>query len=73
VGVAFDPAMLHWPPGRRETDGIWAKHWYGSVEQSTTFQPYKPKNEHVPAEQSYLLHQCEAMYAELYEQRLRPE
>ena len=29
VGVEFDPAMLSWPPGLRETDGVWAKHWYG--------------------------------------------
>ena len=40
LGVPFDDAMLSWPPGRRETDGIWAKHWYASVEQSTSFGPY---------------------------------
>ena len=28
VGVDFMEAMLSWPPGLRETDGIWAKHWY---------------------------------------------
>jgi hypothetical protein len=37
LGIAFDPAMLNWPPGRRETDGIWAAHWYESVEASTGF------------------------------------
>ena len=25
IGVEFDPAMLSWPPGPHETDGIWAK------------------------------------------------
>ena len=34
-------AMLSWPPGLRETDGIWAKHWYGEVAKSTSFQPYR--------------------------------
>ena len=29
VGVEFMDVMLSWPPGLRETDGIWAKHWYG--------------------------------------------
>jgi hypothetical protein len=37
LDIGFDPAMLHWPPGRRATDGIWAAHWYGAVEESTGF------------------------------------
>ena len=41
VGVEFDDAMLSWPPGLRETDGVWAKHWYGEVARSTSFQPYQ--------------------------------
>jgi hypothetical protein len=36
-GIAFDPAMLAWAPGRRATDGVWAPAWYESVEQSTRF------------------------------------
>jgi hypothetical protein len=39
LGIAWDPAMLTWPPGRRATDGIWAAHWYGAVEASTGFGP----------------------------------
>ena len=39
VGIAFDPAMLSWPPGLRETDGVWAKHWYGEVAKSNGFAP----------------------------------
>jgi hypothetical protein len=35
--VPFDPAMLSWPPGRRETDGVWAPVWYHAVERSTGF------------------------------------
>jgi len=35
VGVAFTPRMLSWPPGRRESDGVWAKYWYDSVIAST--------------------------------------
>jgi hypothetical protein len=31
--------MLSWEPGRRETDGVWAEHWYGAVERSTGFGP----------------------------------
>lgn len=37
LGIPFDPAMLHWPKGRRASDGVWAPAWYASVEQSTGF------------------------------------
>lgn len=37
--VEFDSAMLAWPPGRRASDGVWAEHWYASVEASTGFGP----------------------------------
>jgi hypothetical protein len=37
LGIAFQPSMLRWPPGRRATDGIWAKYWYEQVERSSGF------------------------------------
>ena len=37
LAIPFDPAMLHWPRGRRASDGVWAPAWYASVEQSTGF------------------------------------
>ncbi len=36
-GVPFDPAMLSWAAGRRDTDGVWAPVWYQTVERSTEF------------------------------------
>lgn len=45
LGIAFEPAMLSWPPGRRDTDGVWAPAWYDAVERSTGFSapaPAKP-------------------------------
>ncbi|MEZ5668359.1 MAG: HAD family hydrolase [Alphaproteobacteria bacterium] len=39
LGIAFDAAMLHWPPGPRPEDGVWAAHWYGAVLTSTGFAP----------------------------------
>jgi len=38
-GIAFDEAMLAWPPGRRASDGVWAPAWYEAVEQTTGFAP----------------------------------
>jgi hypothetical protein len=37
LDIRWDPAMLNWAPGRRETDGVWAAHWYNAVEKSTGF------------------------------------
>ena len=71
VGVPFDEAMLSWPQGTRETDGIWAKHWYASVEQSTGFKPYTPKDDPLPKNLIPLYDACLPNYELLYEQRLR--
>jgi Sulfotransferase domain len=38
-GAPFDEAMLAWPSGPRDSDGVWAPAWYESVEQSTSFAP----------------------------------
>jgi len=38
VGLEFIEAMLSWAPGLRDTDGVWAKHWYGEVATSTGFR-----------------------------------
>jgi hypothetical protein len=71
LGIPFDEAMLSWPPGRRDTDGIWAPHWYASVEQSTGFEPYRPREEVAPPELADLLARCLSHYETLYAQRLR--
>ena len=42
-GITFYEEMLNWPAGRRETDGVWAPHWYEAVEKSTGFEPYQAR------------------------------
>ena len=69
--IDFAETMLSWPPGPRDTDGVWAKHWYDAVLKSTTFQKYKPKDETVPAHLAGLLHEAEKIYGQLYDCRLR--
>ena len=39
LDLGFDEAMLAWPPGRRDSDGVWAPAWYAEVEKSTGFAP----------------------------------
>jgi hypothetical protein len=70
IGVEFDEAMLSWPPGLRETDGVWAKHWYGEVAKSTSFQPYRPKSEAVPERLRDVYDRCRECYDQFYEFRL---
>ncbi|GAB4386358.1 MAG: branched chain amino acid aminotransferase [Phycisphaerales bacterium] len=71
VGVPFDEAMLTWKPGPRDTDGVWAPHWYQNVYRSTGFEPYRPKNEPVPARLAGVLEECQRLYDFLAAYRLR--
>ena len=71
VGVDFREAMLSWPPGLRETDGIWAKHWYGEVANTTTFrQPPAREPEPVPERLREVYEKSRECYARLYQHRL---
>jgi hypothetical protein len=71
IGVEFDAAMLSWPPGLRATDGVWAKHWYGEVAQSTGFAPYRSQPSEVPERLRKIEARCRECYDRLYEYRLR--
>jgi hypothetical protein len=42
-GIPFYDEMLAWPAGTRDSDGVWSKHWYQAVEQSTGFEPWQPR------------------------------
>ena len=68
--VPFSEHMLAWPSGPRESDGVWAKYWYGSVQTSTGFVPYKPKSHTLPAHLESLARQCSAYYEVLHGFRL---
>ncbi len=70
VAVEFDRAMLSWPAGLRETDGVWAKHWYGEVVCSTSFQPYEPREVAVPERLSEVHQRCQECYRQLFEHRI---
>ena len=70
LDVEFTDAMLSWPEGRRASDGIWGSHWYGQVERTTSFGPYRPKPDEVPPALEPLYQQCLEMYDELHDHRL---
>jgi Sulfotransferase domain len=70
LGVPFTAAMLSWPAGPRETDGVWAPHWYGSVWRSTGFGPYHPPDQALPPRLAALADQCQPFYQRLRACRL---
>jgi len=70
LGLGFDPAMLSWKPGPRETDGVWAPFWYAAVRASTGFAAYDPRPAVVPDRLRWLVEAAQPYYDELAVERL---
>ncbi|TNE86311.1 MAG: HAD family hydrolase [Deltaproteobacteria bacterium] len=58
LGMPWTEAMLSWPPGPRDSDGVWAPHWYASVEESTGFGPPRSEHAEVPPELEDVVDAC---------------
>lgn len=69
--ISFDPAMLSWAPGRRETDGVWAAHWYDAIERSTGFTPPAP-DKPLPAHLEAVVAEARPSFERLRARKLRP-
>ena len=72
LGIPWDEAMLRWAPGRRDTDGAWAPHWYNAVEKSTGFGSPETDPVVLPGEARALADRCRPFYERLAEYRLSP-
>lgn len=72
LGISWDPAMLEWEPGIRDTDGIWASHWYDSVAASTGFGPPDFGLVELDDEAKRLADACRPFYERLAKHRLAP-
>lgn len=69
--IPFTEAMLSWPPGPAEGDGVWAPYWYAQVESSTGFAPYDPRPAEVPPHLQPLVTELQPYYDDLAAHRLR--
>lgn len=69
--IDWDEAMLAWPPGRRESDGRWAPHWYGAVERSAGFGPPEVGTVELPEDARRLADRCRPFYERLARHRIR--
>jgi len=70
LGVSFMPAMLNWPKGCRASDGVWAKHWYKNVNNSSGFAPYSAKHLQLNDAQLSVVNQVQPFYEQLYKKRI---
>jgi len=71
LDIPFDQKMLTWEKGARPEDGIWEKHWYTNVHNSTGFKPYEEKVVNLPENLQPLAQKCWGYYQQLREYALR--
>ena len=62
----FYNEMLSWPRGGIKEDGVWAKHWYKSVLDSTAFKPYEDKELKLKDDEKNIVDQAMPIYESLY-------
>lgn len=55
LDIDFYTDMLSWSKGGIKEDGVWAKHWYKNVHESTGFVKQKTSNRELPKH-------CEPLY-----------
>ena len=71
LGIAFSDRMLHWPRGPRDSDGIWAPHWYAHVWESTGFEAPVAHEAVLSGEAAAVAEACWPYYERLRALRLR--
>ncbi|MBL6695986.1 MAG: hypothetical protein ISP97_04820 [Luminiphilus sp.] len=64
------PAMTAWPAGLRDSDGVWASHWYHAVETSTGFSKPTASRELEDESAIELANSMQEHYQALYRYRL---
>jgi hypothetical protein len=73
LDIPWSDRMLSWPAGPRDSDGVWAPHWYQVVESSTRFGPYRAPQQALPAQAQALALAMDPYYEALASRRLRPK
>jgi len=69
LGIPFTDRMLSWPPGPRESDGVWAPHWYAAVWESTGFEPWHPREIDLSDHDAAVADVCRPVYDQLHARR----
>lgn len=72
LDIDFLPEMLAWPKGPRDSDGVWASHWYQSVWESTGFGPPPNTTPRLQGKAREVADACRPLYEQLHARRLKP-
>ena len=70
LGIDFTDRMLRWPAGPRDSDGVWAPHWYDAVSASTGFEPWRPRTVDLSEHDLAVAAACRPAYDQLHARRL---
>jgi hypothetical protein len=70
LGIEFTDRMLSWPEGLRDSDGVWAPHWYDAVAGSTGFEPWRPREISLSPHDAAVAEACRPAYDALHARRL---
>ena len=72
LGIDFTERMLAWPAGPRDSDGVWAPHWYARVWESTGFEAPEARDLPVLAGAAAdVADACMPLYRRLHAARMR--
>jgi Sulfotransferase domain len=70
LGLDFTDRMLTWPAGPRDSDGVWAPHWYDAVHRSTGFEPWHPRTVDLSDHDAAVADACRPAYDLLHSRRV---
>ncbi|HPF11489.1 MAG TPA: sulfotransferase family protein [Flavobacteriaceae bacterium] len=71
IQIPFDDCMLHWQKGGISQDGVWAKHWYRNVHQTTGFQLQQDRPIDIPMHLGPLLAEAMPYYETLQQYMIK--
>ena len=64
--IDFQKSMLTWSKGSHSNDGIWGKHWYNSVNNSTKFYKTKKNLSYDYKEFQEIYNEAKTIYKKIY-------
>ncbi len=70
LGIEFTDRMLTWPAGLRDSDGVWAPHWYDAVARSTGFEAWRPRTVDLNDHDAAVADACRPAYDLLHARRV---
>ena len=68
--IPFSDRMLSWPAGPRDSDGVWAPHWYSAVWSSTGFEPWRRRDTALSNRDAAVAEACRPIYERLRARRV---